>query len=219
MLNRFLIIFYYESPENVMEKIIRYIVVFSSILITISGCSSNIYYLIGLKNVERPAAAKERYGEQKITKVKEEGEKKSSFEDALVNITWLVKADEISFRLSNKTDDSIKIIWDEAAYINEGGSNLKVMHSGVEYSERNNPQLPSVIVGKGTLSDNIVPTNLVYFDEGKNGGWKESRLFPNADNPKALNKYVGKSVQVLLPMQIEHTVYNYIFTFEIEEII
>lgn len=188
-------------------------------------------YNIELTQVERPAHAKQRYGEIKITPVTEGGISKYSFEDDMVKILWLVTAENISFLLENKTDYSIKIIWDEAAYVDENGVSQRVMHSGVKYNDRENTQPPSVVVRKGKIEDVVVPTNLVYYEEGyygkyfsSPGGWKEKPLFNyyqiggNETSIKQLLKSnVGKTFQVLLPLKIEETVNDYIFTFTIKD--
>jgi len=182
-----------------------------------------------LTRVERPSDAKSRYGELIITKVTEEGKNKYSFEDGMVRVVWLATADGISFLLENKTDYSIKVVWDEAAYVDEKGVSHRVMHSGVKYNERESSQPPSVVVRKGRIEDLAFPTDYVYYKEGyygkyysSPGGWKENPLFEyfqpggnEASVRQLLNSNVGKTFQVLLPLKIEEIVNDYIFTFTI----
>jgi hypothetical protein len=70
------------------------------------------FYTVGLQNVERPENAKERYGESKIVNFEEEGKTKYSYEDDMIKIVWLPLSTQFGFTLQNKTDHSIKIIWD-----------------------------------------------------------------------------------------------------------
>ena len=211
-----------------MKHRLKGFIVFIALMIPFSGCASyRAYYDIGLTEVERPAQAKARYGEQKITTTKEEGVEKYYFEDELLKILWLPSSLNISFALSNKTDHSIKIIWDEAAYVDSIGVSHRVMHSGVKYTDRNSPQPPTVVPRKGTINDLIFPSDYVDYVSGQYGGWREQPLFPSAmdqiSNPNAseellkaeAEKYLGKSVQVLLPLQIEDTINEYIFTFTV----
>ncbi|RLI46562.1 hypothetical protein DRO69_02755 [Candidatus Bathyarchaeota archaeon] len=187
------------------------------------GCATyRAYYDIVLKEVERPVEAKERYGEQKITKVEEEGIFKYYFEDQMVEIIWMPTSSQISFMLKNKTNHSIKIVWDEAAYVDENGESHRVIHSGVKYIDRNNPQPPSVVVRGGTISDIIIPSDKIYYVSGQYGGWRKNPLFPTTSEEfdffkKLVKKYVGKTIQVLLPLQIEDVINEYIFTFEIKD--
>lgn len=182
------------------------------------------FYDVGLKEVERPASARERYGEQRISTVQEEGVNQYSFEDDLVKIGWFVSLKSISFAMTNKTDHTIKIIWDEAAYVDENGSTQRVMHSGVKYVDRNDPQPPSVIVRKGNLKDVIIPTNKIYYISGQYGGWREELLLqgklggtPEEVSEKAKGN-IGKTIKVLLPLEIQGVLNEYLFTFKINSV-
>ncbi|MFY9125207.1 MAG: hypothetical protein WAO59_08170 [Bacteroidales bacterium] len=182
------------------------------------------FYIVGLQNVERPENAKERYGESKIVNFEEEGKTKYSYEDDMIKIVWLPLSTQFSFTLQNKTDHSIKIIWDEAAYVDPNGSSGRVMHAGVKYIDRNNPQPPTVIVKNAIIDDMIVPTDNIYYVSGQYGGWRIKPMLPNrANTQEELNaltqQYIGKEVRVLLPLEIQGTVNEYIFTFKVEDFI
>jgi hypothetical protein len=132
--------------------------------------------------------------------------------------------------LENKTDYSIQIIWDEAAFVDENGISHRIMHSGVKYTDRNNSEPPTVIVRKGRIEDVIIPTDYVYFDEGyyseyytRQAEWKEKPFFENTQfggDPKNLEdemqNNVGKTFQVLLPLKIQDVVNDYIFKFKVD---
>jgi hypothetical protein len=205
--------------------------VFGVLITFFLGCATyRAYYDIALKEVERPVEAKERYGEQEITKVEEEGIFKYHFEDQMVEIIWIPTSFRCSFILKNKTNHSIKIVWDEAALVDEKGESHRVVHSGVKYIDRNNPQPLSVIVRGGTISDIIISSDNIYYESGEYGGWQEKPLFPTWVRQRWLRKkevdlfrtqvkkYVGKTIQVLLPLQIEDVINEYIFTFEIKDV-
>jgi len=197
-------------------------------IFVITSCAPkySAHYDIGLKEVERPADAKERYGESKIIEFEEEGKTKYRFEDGMIDIAWLPRTTQFGFLLKNKTSHSIQIIWDEAAYVDESGMSKRVMHSGVKYSERNNPQAPTTIVRGGKVSDIILPTENVYYMGGYLG-WEKQPLLPQRssneyarpskeDVENTAKTVVGKHVQVLLPIKIEDVVNEYIFVFLIE---
>jgi len=182
------------------------------------------FYNVGLQEVERPENAEERYGESKIINFEEEGKTKYSYEDELIKIVWLPLSTQFAFTLENKSDNSIKIIWDEAVYVDENGSSGRVMHSGIKYVDRSNPQPLTVVVKKANVDDMVVPTDNIYYISGKYGGWQTTPLFPNrATSQEELNaltqKYVGKTVKILLPLQIQETVNEYIFSFKVEDFI
>ena len=107
---------------------------FGTVLIFLTGCLYQAHYDIGLQEVERPAQAKEKYGEQKITQIEEEGVAKYSFDDQMINIVIYPTHSGIYFTLKNKTSYSIKIIWDEAAFVDENGSSHRVKRSFKVYT-------------------------------------------------------------------------------------
>ncbi|RKY95098.1 MAG: hypothetical protein DRQ13_07520 [Ignavibacteriae bacterium] len=148
----------------------------------------------------------------------------------MINTAWLVTSSNMSFLMENKTDHSIKIIWDEAAFVDNDGVSHRIMHSGVKYTDRNTSQPPTVIVRKGKIEDIVVPTDYVYFAEGyyskyytRKAEWKEKPFFENLQyggDPKVLENEmrnnVGKTFQVLLPLEIENVVNDYIFKFQVD---
>ena len=201
-------------------------IIYTAIIATIfTSCTAyQGVYNVGLKEVERPQNVKEQYGESKIVNFQEEGKTKYSYEDDMIKIIWLPLSTQFGFTLKNKTDHSIKIIWDEAVYVDQNGSSERVMHSGVKYIDKSNPQPPTVVVKNANIDDMIVPTDNVYYTSGQYGGWRTKPMFPNiASTQDELNtltqKYIGKEVKILLPLKIQETINEYIFTFKVEDFI
>ena len=192
-------------------------------------------YSISLSKVERPEKATMRYGQQKIDTISSD-KYRYIFEDDMVRVLWLVSGRNISFSIQNKTDHSIKIPWDEAAYIDSKGSSHRVMHSGVKYTDRQSPQAPSIIARKTSIEDIVFPKDYVYWKEGGRysaGSWEEIPFFVSSDFhgtyvtgdyltftsfEQAAKSNIKKSVQVLLPLQIEDVINDYIFTFVVENV-
>lgn len=189
-----------------------------------AGCASyKVYYDIGLTGVERPAIAQEQYGEQTITTAKDKGDTKYVYEDDMVKIDWQPTAQALRFVLENKTSQSIRVIWDEAVYVDVYGRCNRVMHSGVKYTERNSSQPSSVVVRNCKLDDFVFPTDNVYFSTSGSTGWQEAPLLPTYGEDlkymkRILEPYKGKTFQLLLPLQIGDTVNEYIFIFIINKI-
>ena len=108
------------------------------------------------------------------------------------------------------------------------------MHAGVKFDDREKPQAPSVVVPKRLLKDIVAPTDYVHWREGTKqnaGRWEEKCLLPDFDfhnSPRkgeyatftdfenAATSKVGKTIQVLLPLEIEGVVSDYIFSFQID---
>jgi hypothetical protein len=208
---------------------------FGLFFIFLFGCAASVmHYLrydIVLEEVERPPEAKERYREQKISSAEEKGYK-YMFEDEMIKILWMSSSAELRFRLENKTNHSMKIIWNDAVYVCEKGKSHRVMHAGVKYINRNNPQRSSIVAGKAGITDFIYPAdyaNYIYDRWVENplqaGGWIVKPLLPNSqeggDPQKLLNSatnYIDKTMQVLLPIQLEDVTYNYVFTFKVKDV-
>lgn len=185
------------------------------IAISVWGCmpTNPVLYTMRLSEVERPAAAKERYGEQKVTRAAAAGDSvKYSFEDDLVSILWYPTPTTVHFLLTNKTEHSIKIIWDEAAFVMPSGESRRILHSGVKYSEASDSHPPSVIAAHGYLEDAVVSSDQCYFQ----GYWREMPFLP--DDASKAPMFRGKEFRVLLPLQIEGVTNEYTFTFVIDDV-
>lgn len=214
-----------------MKKIV---LIFCLLLLT--GCTT-VHYDIILKNVERPEQAKIKYGEEtKINEFKEMYAKKTAprkydkeiinkynYEDEAIKIIWVPSETDFSFILSNKTDKSIKIIWDNAAFVDCDGESHRVLHAGVRYIKKDESMPASIVVRKQNLSDMIIPTSNIYYTSQ---GWGDSSILPTqSEDPtpaglkKEIAKYIGKTIQVLLPLEIDSIVYDYIFIFEVKNVV
>lgn len=192
------------------------------------SCSSfipkKINYTLQLTEVERPADAKEQYGDYKIDNSVENSVGIARYKDELVSLDWTVETDMFGFALKNNSDNSIKIIWDEAVYIDVFGNSGRVIHSGIKFIAKNEPQAPTVIAKKAKITDVIVPADNIYYSSSKyNTGWQKKPLFQSsyyevASFEKIKEIYLGKEVRVLLPLKIEDVVNEYTFTFKIVDV-
>ena len=173
--------------------------------VILASCRVVDIYKVRLREVEQPENVKEQYSKSKITIFAEENETKNSYEDDFIKIIWLPALTEFSFTLENKSDNSIKIIWDEAVYIDEDNSSLKVIHSGVRFVDGDKAQPLTVIAKKTKINDLVTPVDTIYYSSG---GWGKLPLF-------SVQKSAGKTVKILLPIQIQETINKYIFSFKI----
>ena len=178
--------------------------IFLTVILASCGAYYQDIYKVRLREVEQPENVKEQYSKSKITIFAEENETKNSYEDDFIKIIWLPALTEFSFTLENKSDNSIKIIWDEAVYIDEDNSSLKVMHSGVKYVDGEKAQPLTVIAKKTKINDLVAPVDNSYYSDG----WISLPLFSVQS--------AGKTVKILLPIQIQETINEYIFSFKID---
>lgn len=175
-----------------------------------------------LSAVERPRDATQRYGAQSISKQDSLGVNRWIFEDQLVRVLWLVNGETMLFSLRNKSEYSIRVIWDQAAFVDFSGSSHPVMHVGTRYSECTGTKTPSVIVRAASIEDQVIGCNRVRRGVSD---WVVDPLIdtdrfpmPEADSSESKLKrtHAGKKASILLPLQIEGIVNDYLFTFEFD---
>jgi len=152
------------------------------------------------------------------------------YEDNDLKISFSVGTKEIDFEIYNKTDKSIKIIWDETSFI-PYGEGKKGMHKGVKYVDRNAAQVPTTIPSKTSWSDMVVPTDNVYYKQGyysqyvsNPGGWETTDLWLTADFNKpeteaVVMKLKGLKYRLLMPMEVNGIKKEYTFNFEITDVV
>jgi hypothetical protein len=160
-----------EFIRNLKTIEMKKILIFTVLVVMLTSCMSYTgTYKVGLQEVESPKNIKEQFGETKVVNFQDQGVTKYSYEDGLIKIIWLPLRTQFSFTLTNKSEHSMKIVWDEAVYVNENGSSQKVFHSGVKYTDRSNSQPPTTIVKGAKIDDLVMPTDNAYFASGQYGG-------------------------------------------------
>lgn len=204
----------------------------------LAGCYEIVFlrYDVPMVAVEKPADVKERYGDTEAITMKEED--KYFFSDSLLDATFFFMRDAIGFVIKNKSDHTMKLIWDEAVMIEPDNSSTRVMHAGVKYTDRNNSMPPSIIPRRGKFEDQAVPVDRIYWREGyysqygsSPGGWENKGIFPwhtqvgtstaQSDKETFLSKgkqFVGSRIGLLLPFEIEGVKNDYTFWFEVKSV-
>ena len=183
-------------------------------------------YDIMLVSVDRPAQAKELYGDMSLSKAQTPDASLNIAEDQLVKIVWLPPDRELSLELLNKTGQSLKIPWDESAYVDISSHSHRVVHSGVKFSDRNSSQPPSIVPSKGRLADFLYPSDLISYVPGQYGGWAQPLMFPcvkpryvcESNHRQLASAHKGLTYRVLLPLQVGTDIYNYTFTFKVNNV-
>jgi len=187
-------------------------------LVFVCGCYALValpkyraHYVLSLVEVEVPDGFANSDAEPAVGS--------SSFEDDWVLVDWVPTSKHLSFSLTNRSASAISIIWDDTRYVDEEGEQHRVVHEGVKYSERNEPQPVTVVLQDETVFDYVFPSDHFRVD------WPsvyERPLFEEthlADNPSRLQKkartYVGKSVAVRLRLLVDETAGDYVFMFRI----
>lgn len=162
-----------------------------------------------LSKVEKPKNPQIRYG--KTTTLTDKSVTKYSYTDNLLTIVLVDESVGIDFSLSNKSGNTIKIEWNEASFIDINNSASRVFHSGVKYIDRGASMPASVIPNGTTIDDVIMPTNLTSY---YSGDWSSSSLIPNRRSYDEAK--IGKTVKILLPINVKGVINEYTFIFKVE---
>lgn len=172
-------------------------------------------YKTALVRVEKPENSSDRYGETKT--IADAGVDKYSYNDNVIDILIYGTKEQLNFVLKNVSQHSLKLIWNEAAFVGLDGTSSKVMHVGIKYSERESDQPATTIIKGAKIDDCATPTSNVYYDEGYKigyttygNGWKTRSMLPK--------EYKGKEageVRLMLPIQIKDVVNEYTFVFKV----
>ena len=160
-------------------------------------------YKSSLTKVEKPSNPAIRYG--KTTVQSEHNVSKFNYVDNVIDILILGGEKEFDFVLKNISDNSIKVIWNEAVFVGYDGSSSKIMHVGTKYSQRDGDQPPTVIIKGAKIDDCAIPNCNVHYI---NSDWVIWSMYP--DIPKA----EPIQLRLMLPIQIKDVVNEYVFIFE-----
>lgn len=166
------------------------------------------YYVSLLKSVERPTDSKDRYGQTEVSIV-ENNISKFTYKDNIIDLLIFGTSKQFHFILKNISDSTIKVVWNEAAFVDYDGSSSKIMHVGTKYSQREADQPATTIIKGAKIEDVVTPNcNVRYSEYTKN--WIIDSMYPS----KGL-KDPGQ-LRLMLPIQIKDVVNEYIFIFDVK---
>jgi hypothetical protein len=74
----------------------------------------------------------------------------------------------VAFRFQNKSNEPIKIIWDECAFIDADGKSEKIFHGGVKIADKSSSLPPTMIPPQAEHQDTIIPSSRVTWSRGWN---------------------------------------------------
>ena len=143
------------------------------------------------------------------------------FEDQLVRVDILPVDSRIALTLTNKASSPIRIPWGNASYVSIEGESQPVMHRGQKYTECASAKPVSVVAAGDSLADDVMPCGAV---RATYATWFAEPLLPEMRIPAAdtsrirsqlQTTLVGKSFQLLLPLEVDSVVSSYRFTFAI----
>lgn len=163
----------------------------------------NTHYTAYLSQVEKPENNDIRYGET-IT-VKDSSVTKYRYRDNVIDLLIFAGERNFDFVIKNIYNSTIKIVWDEAAYIDYDGETSKIMHKGIKYSEREASQPSSVIIKNAKLEDIAVPTKNVRYSESLKEWVTELMMTKRGE------------IKLMLPIQIKDVINEYVLIFKVKK--
>lgn len=144
----------------------------------------------------------------------------ANYKDELLSVSWSIDRNKVNFSVKNNATSSIKIPWDDMAFVGINGESHRIIHKGIKYSEKEKEQAPSIIARNAELHDLIIPADKIYYQKS----WEKWSAYPFVDDflyspeDESTKHPNGKKIQVLLPVIINEKRYEYQFVFEIEYI-
>jgi hypothetical protein len=151
---------------------------------------------------------KVRAGELEVEPKKE---KKLTYEDEWVRFKWSFpegKVGRLKFRLENKSDSQVKILWDEASYVDPSGSTQQLFHEDMTFVEAEMVAQPTNVPAKATTEMVVVPEKHVK------RGMYSLRFAPLV----ARDATGEKTVRVIMPVKYKDRVARYDFHFGISRV-
>ena len=125
----------------------------------------------------------------------------------------------IGLAVKNRTDEVIKIDWNQVIFVAPDGRTFRTSHMGIGYADVNQgkPMVPSIIPPNARLDDAILLPELMSFHGGVYGsGWVEGYIFPQLY--KDAVAYQGNTFNIFLPVEIKGNIKYYNFTFLISAV-
>lgn len=194
----------YYTVKNSIDGCTKEVKAFNAKVEAFSGDDSGKFFA-ALTKVEKPSNSAVRYG--KTTSVTDKDITKYSYEDNFIDILIFAGSTQFNFVLKNVSDNTLKVVWNEAVFVDVDGSTSKIMHTGIKYSQREADQPASTIIKGAKLEDLAAPTDKVYYSDVLKE-WTSKSLYVNANK-----KLEGQIIKLMLPIQVKDVVNEYIFEF------
>ena len=164
-------------------------------------------YVSVLTKVEKPSNPTIRYGKTKT--VEDKNVSKYSYVDNVIDILIFGGSRQFDFILKNVSSNSIKVVWNEAVFVDFDGTTSKIMHAGTKYSQREGSQPATTIISGAKIEDLAAPNcNVRYSDAMKE--WVTDPMYPKAP---ALSP---GQLRLMLPIQIKDVINEYVFIFDVK---
>jgi len=158
------------------------------------------------------------------------------YTDSILTVKITIDHNKILMNLTNNTQNTLSLNWDNMIFVDIDGISQRVIHSGIKFNEKEKPQTPSKIIRLGSLNDILLIADKIRFIEGLYlpargflndpevnipSGWYSPAIVKSfCKNSKEelqifASENIGKKIQFLIPIEVENKHYEYIFILEI----
>ena len=212
--------------QKILKKIFSIGLVFGLVFIQSCGNRMRAIYDYTLENVESPS--KTSFKKNKIFSINSFKENEPLvFEDNFIKIEWTPTESRFYFKLENKTNETIRLIWNKGSFVDTNNSNYRIINRNIDLSFDTIETPPTNILKKTFLNDFVYPFELASYS--KNNWYSDDLLkifFTTGDSEEKKqeikdninSKFLNKYTKILIPIEIKGEIKEYIFYFKIENI-
>jgi len=158
-----------------------------------------------------------RWGDYEVTEQDTTKGTKYVYEDSLVAAGILVSNKAFLANIENKSEHTIQVQLPDAIYVSPDGSTKRLVTGEMSYNERNDAPPALRIPRNASSSTMLIPADRLEMGEY---GLNVEQLFPpnqvaGQDDVEAVKENVGKTFRLVLPIDVEGTMNEYTFHFEV----
>jgi len=135
-----------------------------------------------------------------------------SYKDNLISISFKPNYKQLAFQLKNESTKPIRVIWNEASFVDVESKAHKIIHKGIKFIDKEKAMTATTIPPEAILDDLIAPIDLTELVDSE---WKTKEILPR----KRIADLKGKVFSFFLPLVIGNIQKDYLFKFEIDAIL
>ena len=182
-------------------------------------------YQLMISSVERPDLADIMGG---MPNISSDNSGNLIYADSFVTFVWAIEPRDISVTFINNSIDTLTILWKDAGFIDENNKRYPVIHEKITYKNTETEQKPTILMPNEKVSDVLYPADYLIFN--KSTGWLQYPIMPytafdlrtktrvtDEKFSALVDEYVGTSFQIAVPIQFHEELFEYLFTFEVED--
>lgn len=192
-----------------------------ALLFVAASCATTYTASYSLSLSPMPGKVDARGSDGRVAEVELGGEASGNlvYSDSIIDVTWGFGR-YFELFLTNMTDHTIRVLWDGAAVVGPEGRAEPLVHGDVAIADRFAEQKPSVVPPRASIYDVAMIPSSVYYDDSSRE-WKTEPVLPTefGTRRKLLETapmMTGLELSVLLPVECEGVVYEYMFPFTVD---